>query len=84
MAHPALDLANVNVNIHLHMNKTLPGIITATSTFLAAASQAQSRPALYDQAVAILRERYFDKDFRENKLDERRSAIAAAPPRRKA
>ena len=63
---------DVNVKMHLHMSKNFLELVATTSSLVAAVSlsAATNESSLYDRAVAILRERYFDKEFRENKLDE--------------
>ena len=70
------------------MSRTLSGLAATASTLLAAATAAGAPgPTLYDQAVAILRERYFDREFRETRLPalaERYRAEAAAAPDRDA
>ena len=45
-------------------------IMATTSTLLATDNQQPPSPNLYEKAVAVLRERYFDKAFSESRLDE--------------
>lgn len=65
------------------MSKVLSGIVTAASTLLATGAPPPKPATLYDKAVAILRERYFDRIFVSINWMNWRSIIVPAPQTRR-